>query len=124
MKRNRRLTVGVRACFIQAAVGLLAAAGSAPGQVVLSTQHVDLNLSDPNSTGGNPNPGGTWTLTAHDEDNSVVYQANGAPGATNWALLRANPQAQQTRPPGSAFDFLGVPEGQKVWILPQSQDPN
>jgi surface-anchored protein len=105
-------------------VCLLVAAAAAPAQVVLTTQHTDLNLSDPSSTWGNPNPGGTWSLTVGDRDDGITYAPNGTPGATNWALLRVNSGAMQPRPGGSAFDFLGVPAGQPVWILPQSQDPN
>jgi surface-anchored protein len=112
------------AALLWAVAAVLALAMAAPAQVVLNTQHTDLNLSDPSSTWGNPNPGGTWSLTVGDRDGGITYASNGTPGATNWALLTVAPGAQQTRPAGSAFDFLGVPEGQSVWILPQSQDPN
>ena len=60
---------------------------------------------------------GGWDLHIHDETDLTEY-------APDEAFLGVGWQAQQARPAGVQFDFIGVGAGDPVWILPQVQDPS
>jgi surface-anchored protein len=60
---------------------------------------------------------GNWDLRTHNVDIDTYAPAD-------QALLVAVPESKVARPTGSQWDFLGVPEGNDVWILPQTQQSN
>jgi surface-anchored protein len=102
-----------------AAAGLLLAAGfglaspaSCQNMTVLTTEHVDINAA---YSGGQ---NGTWRLTLRDDDSQIYH-------ASHEAFMHvADPQALATSPGGSAWNFLGLPQGQNTyWRLPASQNP-
>jgi surface-anchored protein len=51
----------------------------------------------------------------HDVVNDVEYEP------ADTALLHARPGTATTRPAGAAFDFIGVPAGQPIWVVPQNE---
>ena len=53
----------------------------------------------------------------HDVVNDVEYEP------ADSALLHARPGTATTRPAGAAFDFIGVPAGTPIWVVPQSEVP-
>ncbi len=53
----------------------------------------------------------------HDVVNDVEYEP------ADTALLHARPGTATTRPAGAAFDFIGVPAGQAIWVVPQNEVP-
>lgn len=77
-------------------------------QTTIWDHHVDIGI-DYTALGG-------WDLHIHDEDDLLEY-------APDEAILGVGWQAEQPRPAGAGFDFIGVSAGQPVWILPQIQDP-
>jgi surface-anchored protein len=77
-------------------------------QTTIWDHHVDIGI-DYTILGG-------WDLHIHDEDDMVEYDPADA-------ILGVGPQAQQPRPAGAQFDFIGAGAGDPVWILPQVQDP-
>lgn len=78
-----------------------------PGTPRLTNEHIDLGVAF---------TGGTWDLHLHDEDNDIEF-------APDEAVVFGGPEARVSRPAGSQFDFLGVPAGSDVWVLPQGQNP-
>jgi|GEM_PF-1254698 len=72
----------------------------------LTTEHVDLNMTYSASTFG---------MQVRDSDNSASY-------APDVALNYVGINAAQARPSGSAFDFIGVADGETFYRLPQSQN--
>jgi surface-anchored protein len=95
-----------QACFL---VGLFAAAPTRAlgGIVVLSTEHVDVDIAF---------KAGKFELGVHDETNDVEY-------AANQALLFVTPAAQTVQPANPAFNFIGAGAGNPVWVLSQVQNP-
>lgn len=61
-------------------------------------------------------PNGPWDLHVHDEDNNVEYDPA-------EVVLMANENTWKTRPSGTQYDFLGVPEGGKFNWLPAVFEP-
>jgi surface-anchored protein len=92
---------------LTALTALPAAAQIGPGTPRLTTEHVDIAIGF---------SGGTWDLHLHDEDNNLEIEPD-------EAVLFAGPAALRSRPAGSQFDFLGVPAGSNIWVLPQGQNP-
>lgn len=86
----------------------LGLARPALAQPIIWDHHVDIGI-DYTALGG-------WDLHIHDEDDLTEYAPDGAILGVGW-------QAQQARPAGAQFDFIGVGAGDPVWILPQVQDP-
>ena len=54
---------------------------------------------------------GAFDLHIHDEEADIEYEADEVPIFVSDAALIA-------RPAGSAFDFIGVPAGERVWNIP------
>jgi surface-anchored protein len=71
----------------------------------LTDEHVDIGVAY---------EGGLWDLHVHDETNDIEYEPD-------EALLFAGMNSRTPRPGGSQWDFFGVPSGQTIWILPQTQ---
>lgn len=59
---------------------------------------------------------GKLELHVHDEEAGVEF-------APSEALIFVGPQAEIGRASGTAFDFLGVPAGAPVWVLPAVENP-
>jgi surface-anchored protein len=88
---------------------LLCLSSVASAQTLLTNEHADIGI--------NYTALGSWDLHVHDEDNMVEY----APGD---AVFVVKPEAIIPRPAGSQFDFIGVPAGANISVLPQSQNPD
>jgi surface-anchored protein len=86
----------------------------ASGERVLTAGHVDLG---PKFTDG------TWTLLVHDD------AAKADPGGTSvWrrpaeAVIHVLDQAQLEVPNDPAYEFVGAVGGERVWVVPQTQNP-
>lgn len=79
----------------------LVGATTAQAFVILDDEHIDIGIGY-KSTG--------WDLHIHDETNETEYEPD-------EALIYLGAAARQSRPSGSAFDFLGVPAGQPIWRI-------
>jgi surface-anchored protein len=79
---------------------------------LLTTEHVDLGFDY---------VGGQW------EGSSEIGTSNPNDSAIDYApdktLHYVHPGARANRPAGAQWDFIGVPAGQPIYILPQAQDP-
>lgn len=112
MHTSIRLLVGsgaVAALFVGAA-GPAQAQTAAPATTVLSVGHVDVVDVEYED--------GALEIGVHDEsvEPSVEYEASDV-------TLLVKKQAKTTVPDDPAYRFLGK-AGNKVWILPEVQDPN
>jgi surface-anchored protein len=88
-------------------VGAISTASAGP--VVFTNSHVDIEAVWAGPAG--------WEFKVHDQDNNIEYDADDV-------ILTVLSGAQQIRPPGAQWNFLGVAAGQPVWVLPQTQNPN
>lgn len=59
--------------------------------------------------------GGELEGVVHDVVNDVEYEP------ADIALLHARSGTATPRPAGAAFDFIGVPAGQTIWVVPQNE---
>jgi surface-anchored protein len=92
-----------RICFLAA----LAAGSLASATQILQYEHVDVDLFFD----------GAWRLGVKDADNFVWYPSD-------QAALLANFRCRTARAPGAQWDFLGVPAGSTIWIMPQTPRQN
>lgn len=94
--------------LVLAGLWVLAGGASARGETIIFTNtHAEVFVTLAN---------GSLNLSVFDEDNEVEY-------AANQVFFFVPSLAQTTRPAGSQFDFLGVPPGAPIWVLPQVQNP-
>ncbi|MBX7102578.1 MAG: choice-of-anchor M domain-containing protein [Gemmataceae bacterium] len=98
-----------------AMLGALVLVGPASAQVILSDRHIDLGMGYSAGTG--------WDLHIHDETGAAEFSPGGAPGATDWAIIRLLGHNQAPRPAGSAFDFIGVPAGSTIFRVVDTPSP-
>ncbi|MBM4068093.1 MAG: hypothetical protein FJ271_04000 [Planctomycetes bacterium] len=75
----------------------------------MASEHADINLQ---YSGGAT---GTWSLQHDDNDNVVSHDPD-------VALLYVGVDAEEARPAGAKFDFIGVAAGATYYRAPQSQD--
>lgn len=92
------------------AAGLLAPLTPALASVIISDGHQDIRVNYAVGTG--------WTTAVYD------HPPVGATHPTGDVVFDVSSGAEATRPAGSQWDFLGMPAGDPVWILPQVQDPS
>ncbi len=71
-----------------------------------TTEHVDLNVL---------HSGGTW---------SIQPQIEGVPNTADNVLLYVGKSAEEERPAGTNFNFIGVAEGADFYRLPANQNPD
>jgi hypothetical protein len=76
---------------------------------ILTNEHADLAVDY---------FGGAWSMSVYNDDLATGYPAEGSVQYVNTAY------AQDIRPAGSAYDFIGVPAGSPYYRLPQFQNPN
>jgi surface-anchored protein len=76
---------------------------------ILTNEHADLQVGY---------SAGQWSMFVRDRDLNVSYPPETSVQYVNTAF------SQNVRPAGSNFDFIGVPEGQPYYRLPQLQNPN
>jgi hypothetical protein len=106
-RRPRSLT------HLIAIVAMFALGGSAQpagAQVILSTEHVDVDI------GYTPGPPAAWSLGLHDETNDRSFGPN-AMNQVNGATLRLINSTIVTQPSGSTYAFTGATPGSNVWVL-------
>lgn len=103
----KRLRPFLSAVTLMIAMNALAA-DLVPNPAVMTTEHADIFAAIYS---------GTLGLYEHDTDGGVYY-------LPHEVINYVSPLAKLTRPAGSQWNFLGVPAGESVWILPQSQNPN
>jgi len=107
-----------------ATVSITAAVADRTFDATLKTGHADIGLAlgahDHDDDGHGHSHGSSdpeWDLHVHDEENDEEY-------VPDEALLYVGPDAESSRPAGSAFDFIGVNAGESYFRLPQSENPN
>jgi surface-anchored protein len=112
----------VAACAASVFTGFLPLAARAaplgPNPVLLTTEHVDLNIHYTPPPGGSPATAtGAWSMGPRDDDHGGIEYAS------NAAVLSVFASAKNPNNYGSAYDFTGQPGMQGAYVLPQSQDP-
>jgi hypothetical protein len=102
--------------FIAVVLALTGFAGPASGQVILSSEHVDVDI------GYTPGPPAAWSLGLHDETHNAFYGPNASNQVTG-AILRAVRSTVATQPTGATYAFTGATPGSNVWVLRPSGVP-
>ncbi len=77
------------------------------GTNTLSHDHIDVGIGFEE---------GTWDLHLHDEESETEYEPS-------EAAIRVDAAARVVRPADVAFNFLGAPVGQVIYILPEVENP-
>ncbi|REK17413.1 MAG: hypothetical protein DWQ37_06390 [Planctomycetota bacterium] len=80
---------------------------------LMTIQHADLGFDY---------IGGQWEVSSEIGSNNPADPA--VDYAPDQTLHYVHPGALTSRPGGAQWDFLGVPAGQQLYILPQNQNPN
>jgi surface-anchored protein len=83
-------------------------AGTTNAEVLLTSGHVDVAVNY---------DGRGWEFGVHDDESGNEYEPD-------EATLVVPYSGRIVRPSSSAFDFLGVPVGGHIWVLPQNEDPD
>jgi len=76
---------------------------------ILTNEHADVQVGF---------AAGAWSMFVRDKDINADFAAETSLQYVNTTF------AQNLRPPGTTFDFIGVPSGQTYYRLPQLQNPN
>jgi surface-anchored protein len=100
-------------------IGILTGLALSPicsAQVILTTEHVDIDLLFAPSTG--------WALGWHDETNNIEYATTGTPGATDWAIAFVGNNTLTPRSANPVFSFIGVGPGTPFFYLPSTALPD
>jgi surface-anchored protein len=92
---------------LAASLSLIAVSSANAQSNILFDSHVDFDIAFED---------GAFELALHDDDTDAEFD----PADT---LLFVGPEARTTRPAGSEFDFIGVPAGADVWVLPATTTP-
>lgn len=101
----------IRAPRFIATMALLAAVAAqreSLAATILSEGHVDVGVHY---------GAGEWEFEVHDGENDVEYDPADV-------ILLAKKESIVARPAGANYDFLGVPAGADIWLLPQGQNPS
>lgn len=106
MRSHRMFTP--RAIVFALAACLATIAAPLRAETLLTSGHVDIGANF---------EGGAWEFEVHDEDSNTAFDPADV-------VLVVPLAARGPRPASSNFDFLGVPVGSDVWILPQTRDPS
>lgn len=108
--------VGV--CLLVGTAGPSASAQLIEPYEIIGRGHVDVGVNFNPS----PPPNGTWNLQVIALESGQGYP----PGIyePNRALLFAGTNTRATQPAGSQWAFIGAGAGQRIWLLPQTQQPN
>jgi len=105
-----------RRLFLEALDSRINPDGAPSGAGILDAGHIDVFEIEFEPAQG-PDQPAELGLQIHDEERDEEFSVDG----TTFVL---KPESQVDRPTGAAFNFLGIPEGKSIWLIPQLQNPN